>query len=109
MNSDINLTVDLERQEHIGQIAVDFMQLIGPYVWLPREVTFSVSVDGKEFTDLKQIVTELPVTDEGLTIQTYAWRGDCHARYVRLTAKSNGIAGGWLFLDECVVRVFAER
>ncbi len=109
LNSDINLTVDLERQEHIGQIAVDFMQLIGPYVWLPREVTFSVSVDGKEFTDLKQIVTELPVTDEGLTIQTYAWRGDCHARYVRLTAKSNGIAGGWLFLDECVVRVFAER
>lgn len=104
LNSDVDVTVDLERQEHIGQIAADFMQLIGPYVWLPEEVTFSVSADGKDFTDLKRIVTEIPVTDEKLTLQTYVWEGDCRARYVRLRAKSNGIIGSWIFVDELVVR-----
>lgn len=104
LNSDIELTVDLERHERIRQIAADFMQLIGPYVWLPKEVTFSVSSDGKDFTDLKRMETAIPVTDEKLTLQTYAWEGDCRARYVRLRAKSNGIVGSWIFMDELVIR-----
>ncbi|RRD88689.1 beta-N-acetylhexosaminidase [Bacteroides heparinolyticus] len=103
LNSDVEVTVDLERQEYIGRIAADFMQLIGPHVWLPKEVILSVSADGKVFTDLKRIETEISVTDEKLTLQTYVWEGDCRARYVRLQAKSNGIVGSWIFMDELVV------
>ncbi|WP_373728900.1 hypothetical protein, partial [Bacteroides heparinolyticus] len=55
------------------------------------------------FTDLKRIETEISVTDEKLTLQTYVWEGDCRARYVRLRAKSNGIVGSWIFMDELVV------
>lgn len=104
LNSDAELVIDLERQEKLHWISADFMQLIGPYVWLPKEITISASSDGREFVDLKVISTELPVTDEKLTIQTYAWKGDCVARFIRINAKSNGIDGGWLFVDEIVVR-----
>lgn len=104
LNSDAELVIDLEKQEKLHCISADFMQLIGPYVWLPKEITISASSDGREFVDLKFISTELPVTDEKLTIQTYAWKGECVARYIRINAKSNGIDGGWLFVDEIVVR-----
>lgn len=104
LNSDVELVIDLEKQEKIHWISADFMQLIGPYVWLPKEMTISASSDGKVFVDLKVITTELPVTDEKLTMQTYAWTGECDVRYIRIKAKSNGIVGGWLFVDEIVVR-----
>lgn len=104
LNSDAEFVIDLEKQEKLHWISADFMQLIGPYVWLPKEITISVSSDGREFVDLKHISTELPVTDEKLTIQTYAWNGDCIARYIRINAKSNGMDGGWLFVDEIVVK-----
>lgn len=104
LNSDAEWVVDLEKEEKLHSISADFMQLTGPYVWLPKEITISVSSDGQKFTDLKSISTELPVTDEKLTIQTYAWKGECAARYIRINAKSNGIDGGWLFVDEIVVR-----
>ena len=53
---------------------------------------------------LKTITTTLPITDEKLTIQNYAWEGTCEARYVRVQADINPEAGGFLFTDEIVVK-----
>ena len=71
---------------------------------LPQKVSFLVSEDGKEYTLLKTITTTLPITDEKLTIQNYAWEGTCEARYVRVQADINPEAGGFLFTDEIVVK-----
>lgn len=100
----MDAVVDLEKSQPIRLVSIDFMQLIGPGVFLPQKVSFLVSDDGKEYTLLKTITTTLPITDEKLTIQNYAWEGTCEARYVRVQADINPEAGGFLFTDEIVVK-----
>lgn len=51
LNTDMDITVDLGEMKEISSIAAEFMQLSGPYVWLPREVIISISEDGNTFTE----------------------------------------------------------
>lgn len=103
IGKDLDVTVDLGTATKFKSIATEFMQLTGPYVWLPKEVTFSISADGKEFTELYKETTQVPTTVETLTFHTYEWKGESEAQFVRVQASLNEIAGGWLFLDEIVI------
>ena len=102
LNTDI--TVDLGEMKEISSIAAEFMQLSGPYVWLPREVIISISEDGNTFTEQARLHTDVPTTEDRLVFRTYEWDGKASARYVRYQALSNGIEGGWLFTDEIVIK-----
>ncbi|MEG1838152.1 MAG: family 20 glycosylhydrolase [Bacteroidaceae bacterium] len=104
LNTNIDVTVDLGKETKIHSIAAEFMQLSGPYVWLPREVIISTSLDGKTFIEQKRISTFLPTTYEKLAFRNYQWTGKVATQYVRYQALSNGIDGGWLFTDEIIIR-----
>ena len=103
LNTDMDITVDLGEMKEISSIAAEFMQLSGPYVWLPREVIISISEDGNTFTEQARLHTDVPTTEDRLVFRTYEWDGKASARYVRYQALSNGIEGGWLFTDEIVI------
>ena len=104
LNTDMDITVDLGEMKEISSIAAEFMQLSGPYVWLPREVIISISEDGNTFTEQALLHTDVPTTEDRLVFRTYEWDGKASARYVRYQALSNGIEGGWLFTDEIVIK-----
>ncbi|MCS2403607.1 Glycosyl hydrolase family 20, catalytic domain [Bacteroides salyersiae] len=104
LNTDMDVTVDLGEVKEISSIAAEFMQLSGPYVWLPREVIISISEDGNTFTEQARLHTNVPTTEDRLIFRTYEWDGKASARYVRYQALSNGIEGGWLFTDEIVIK-----
>ena len=104
LNTDMDITVDLGEMKEISSIAAEFMQLSGPYVWLPREVIISISEDGNTFTEQARLHTDVPTTEDRLVFRTYEWDGNASARYVRYQALSNGIEGGWLFTDEIVIK-----
>ena len=104
LNTDMDVTVDLGEVKEISSIAAEFMQLSGPYVWLPREVIISISEDGNTFTEQARLHTDVPTTEDRLVFRTYEWDGKASARYVRYQALSNGIEGGWLFTDEIVIK-----
>lgn len=104
LNTDMDITVDLGEMKEISSIAAEFMQLSGPYVWLPREVIISISEDGNTFTEQARLHTDVPITEDRLVFRTYEWDGKASVRYVRYQALSNGIEGGWLFTDEIVIK-----
>lgn len=104
LNTDMDVMVDLGEVKEISSIAAEFMQLSGPYVWLPREVIISISEDGNTFTEQARLHTDVPTTEDRLVFRTYEWDGKASARYVRYQALSNGIEGGWLFTDEIVIK-----
>lgn len=104
LNTDMDITVDLGEMKEISSIAAEFMQLSGPYVWLPREVIISISEDGNTFTEQARLHTDVPTTEDRLVFRIYEWDGKASARYVRYQALSNGIEGGWLFTDEIVIK-----
>ena len=90
LNTDMDITVDLGEMKEISSIAAEFMQLSGPYVWLPREVIISISEDGNTFTEQARLHTDVPTTEDRLVFRTYEWDGKASARYVRYQALSNG-------------------
>ena len=104
LNSDIDVTIDLDSITDIKQVYAEFLQLKGPYVWLPKQVIISASTDGKEYTTLATVDNDISPEVETLQFKTFGWEGNAKARYVRYQALSNGIEGGWLFTDEIIIR-----
>ena len=99
-NQRLDVTIDLEKEEEIHYIGADFMQIIGPGVWLPSKVVISVSDDGENFRELATIDHEQKST-QGLSFKTYAWEGNTRARYVRYVATSTE---GCQFTDEIIIK-----
>ncbi len=104
LNSDLDVTIDLGSETAIQEVSAEFLQLKGPYVWLPKQVTISASTDGKEYKPLATVDNDISPDIETLQFKTFGWKGNTQARYVRYQAQSNGIAGGWLFTDEIVIK-----
>lgn len=103
LNTDMDVTVDLGQKSDIRYVGTTFMQSRGPYVWVPKQVEIYGSDDGQEFTLLATVHNDISTECPDLLFKTYAYTGSTSARYIRCVARSNGIAGGWLFLDEIVV------
>ena len=100
---DIDLTIDLEKETAIKSVGADFMQICGPGVFMPKQVIVSVSNDGKEFTELAKIDHQV-VRDDAVTFKNFAWTGEANARYVRYQANIDRNFGGFLFVDEIVIK-----
>lgn len=98
----IDVVIDLGEEKEISSIAADFMQMCIPDVWMPAEVTISVSCDNTNYIELTHIGHKV-VRDEGLSFKNYGWEGAAKARYIRYRAKC-GPQRGWLFTDEIVVK-----
>lgn len=98
----VDVTIDLGGHTDIHYIGADFMQICAPDVWMPAEVEIYVSEDGENFSLLAHIDHEV-VRDDVVSFKNFAWEGDTGGRYVRYRAR-HGKFGGFLFVDEIVVR-----
>ena len=100
IDCDFDVTIDLGKETDIKQVCAEFIQLKGPYVWLPKQVIISSSVDGEHYDTLATVDNDISPDIETLQFKEFGWEGNAKARYIRYKALSNGITGGWLFTDE---------
>lgn len=103
-NTDFDITIDLGAVVPIQSVSGEWMQSIGPWVWMPNEVAIEISTDGKEFSLLSRVPNEVPRDLEKLTFHDFGWKGEAKARYVRYVAHPNDIKDSWMFIDEIVIR-----
>ena len=97
-----DVTIDLGKSTKVSSVGTDFMQSSGPEIFYPSQYTVSVSEDGKNFTqvfDKKYESSKQPI----LNFKTLTWKGSKTARYIRVQAKPSSF-GGWLFVDEIIVK-----
>lgn len=100
----LDVTVDLEREEDVRSVTADFMQMVGPEVFLPAEVIVSGSTDGEKFEELTHIRNEVD-RDSVTSYRKFGWEGAPRPlRYIRFQARSAQNLGGWIFTDEIVVQ-----
>lgn len=104
IDCDFDVTIDLGKETDIKQVCAEFIQLKGPYVWLPKQVIISSSVDGEHYDTLTTVDNDISPDIETLQFKEFGWEGNAKARYIRYKALSNGIAGGWLFTDEIRIK-----
>lgn len=103
-SNDMDVVVDLGKTTDIKEIAVNFMQQVGPWIWFPEYVDIAVSEDGKNFKNIKHIDNDVPRDTEGTIIKNFGFNGDVSARYIRYTAHQKPLDGAYMFTDEITVK-----
>lgn len=99
--NNMDVTIDLGKEEKISTLKSTFMQVIGPGVYMPDYVEVSISTDGKNFTLVGKDMNNVSTTDPSLIFKTF--RVDfvpTTARYIRFFAKNHT---GFLFADELII------
>lgn len=88
----------------IHSVSAEFMQICGPYVFMPSEVIISSSVDGKQYTQLTAIHHQVQ-KDDSVSFKKFGWDGETDARYVRYQAMADSLyKDGIQFVDEIIVK-----
>lgn len=109
---DLIATVDLGQSKKINRLAGSFLQEVYSWIWMPTEVEYFVSDDGKNFRSVGKVKNEVPIDADGAFIQEMEVRPRTNARYVKMMAKTIGtcpeghVGAGqkaWIFCDEFVI------
>lgn len=114
---DVEFVVDLGEVQTIKKLSLGALQDIKPWIWCPKEVQYSTSIDGENFTPLKTVKTMLDPTD--YTIEVFRFVADrlsTKGRFVKAKVINAGpipdwhLGAGqkrWTFLDE--IEIEASR
>ncbi len=114
LGDDLEVIVDLGETKEIKWVQSNFFQYNNSWIFLPVEVVYQVSFDGKKFVDLGMAKPDKPAEERGKFISRFIVdTKPVQARYVKLRAKNiktvppwHEAAGSraWLFMDEIIVR-----
>ena len=106
-------TIDLQREMEIKEVGGSFLQVAGPWIWMPSNIKFEISNNGSDWTQVADIKTDVPLTEMKPTIKEFRRTiAPVKARYVRVRAFNIGKipswhlgAGGdpWIFIDEIFI------
>jgi predicted alpha-1,2-mannosidase len=115
---DLVAVVDLGKPQTISKLGAGFLQEAGSWIWMPRTVSFEVSLDGQNYVPVLTIPNDVPDgSDPAVNVGTLAKEFSKNiarqqARYVRMTAVNFGKIpawhpghGGdaWIFADEIII------
>jgi len=110
---DFVCVVDLGKMQPVTKVGAGFLQDVGSWIWMPRQVEFELSTDGQNFTRLSVIASQVSDRQYGTVIRDFVRRMPGQpARYVRITARNYGTipdwhpgSGGraWIFVDEILI------
>ena len=111
----IDLTIDLEREIPFDSLNVHFYQYINSWIFSPIEISFNVSNDSINWTNLGIVKNEENISKRGKLIEKISINNSTKKpyRYINLVATPLKVipdwheaAGNsaWLFIDEIVVR-----
>ncbi len=111
-DTDFEAIIDLGIKKSVKRIAIGFLQDIGSWIWMPRNVIFEYSDDGQNFNQLGIIENSVPVDNYDSVIKDFEINSNIETRYIKVKALKFGTipewhlgAGNpsWIFTDEIVV------
>ncbi len=108
----IEAIVDLGEKTNINEIGIGFLQDENSWIFMPTEIEFFISKNGKKFQSLGKVTTEISPKEKGAILKDYKIQTKKKAKYIKIIAKNRGVcppyhkgAGGkcWIFADEIFV------
>jgi hypothetical protein len=105
--------IDLKRETDIRELGASFLQVAGPWIWMPDKIEFEASNDGTTFLKVAEIKPGFPQQEMNPVMREFRQSiAATKARYVRVKAYNFGKipawhagAGGdpWIFVDEILI------
>ena len=114
-NTHIDITIDLEKETLFDTLSVHFYQYINSWIFSPIEISFNVSNDSINWTNLGIVKNEENISKRGKIIDELSINNSSKKPYRYINLVSNPLkvipdwheaAGNstWLFVDEIIVR-----
>jgi hypothetical protein len=109
---DLVATIDLGAAKPINRLAGSFLQDQPSWIFMPSEVEYFVSNDGKTFRSVGKVKSRVELDEEDAYLDEMEVRPRVTARYVKMVAKNIGtcpdwhVGAGqpaWIFCDELVI------
>jgi hexosaminidase len=110
---DLVATIDLGKLSSIQTITIGCLQHYRDWIMMPQWVSFEISVDGEQFTEVARLLNDVSLQNQASVIKDFtASFPERKARFVRVTAKKidalpKGHPGqgqpAWIFADEIIV------
>ncbi len=109
---DVNAVVDLGKIQLIDKLETGFLQDVGSWIFMPLEVQYYVSNDGKDFQHVGTVKNGVSHRMLGVNLQNFTLNFSTKTRYVKVIAKNQGncpnwhVGEGnpaWIFADEIVI------
>ena len=109
---DLIATVDLSEVQEINRLAGSFLQDQKSWIFMPKQVEFFVSNDGKNFKSVGVVKNTISQETEEPVLHEFDINKKLSARYIKMIAKKIDAcpdwhvgAGepGWIFCDEIVM------
>ncbi len=110
--NDLVALVDLGSSRSIHRLTLSCLQEQQLWIFLPLSITFETSADQENWTSFGVVTSDLSQSAVGTYIVPFVSESYQQARYIRVTAKNQGIcpdwhhgAGGkaWIFADELII------
>ncbi|MCK4956281.1 MAG: chitobiase/beta-hexosaminidase C-terminal domain-containing protein, partial [Candidatus Cloacimonetes bacterium] len=112
--NNMDVIIDLGKQTEINEISINFLEDLHSWIFLPTNIKFETSQDGKDFKSIKTFNTEKPSHYRKTSIRQFIANSQKNkARYIRIFAKNPKFCpkwhrgdGGktWIFVDEIIVK-----
>lgn len=110
---DLIATIDMGNETSIQNITIGCLQHYSDWIFLPQSVTFEISNDGTNFTDLGTVKNAISPDEKSAVIKDFTLNFPAQkTRYIRVTAKNLGVCPkghpgegqpAWIFADEIMV------
>ena len=109
---DLEAIVDLKQVTDLKKINVCFLQQANSWIFMPQEVEFSVSIDGKDYQKIEKIKNDISPRVASTVLKDFKSELNVKAQYLKVHAKNIGTcpewhpgAGGksWIFVDEIII------
>lgn len=99
----MDAVVDFEQPTAINSVAMNFMQLTGPGIYMPGELEVLVSNDNVNYTEVGKVLNDVSPKEDKLTFKRFELKlaQPVTARYLRIKTTNPG--HGFQFTDEIIV------
>ena len=99
--SNIEVVIDLQKVDTVSLVQANFMQIIGPGVYMPKYIEFETSMDGVNFTNQGRDNNTVSPKESSLLFKDFKVQiKPTAARYIKFISK---LQSGFQFIDEIIV------
>ena len=99
--TNIDVVIDLQKVDTVSLVQANFMQIIGPGVYMPKYIEVQTSVDGINFTNQGRDNNTVSPKESSLLFKDFKVQiKPTAARYIKFISK---LQSGFQFIDEIIV------
>ncbi|MBO7466349.1 MAG: GH92 family glycosyl hydrolase [Bacteroidaceae bacterium] len=97
VGTDLHATVDLGFAQPLSRVGAGFLQDVGSWIWMPRDVEFLVSEDGKQFQSLGTVSHNVDPADTEIQCHDLfvTPASPVQARYLQMVVHTFGTIPEW--------------